>query len=78
MGTEDAKGRVGSLGCTAVSSAFRGKHIAVNLVIIGTRYLKDSGMQEAYLGYIYSGLEHLYGYAGYKICVCYMMAVKKL
>lgn len=78
VGTEDAEGGVGGLGCTAVKHAFRGKHIAVNLVTIGTKHLKDIGMKEAYLGYTYSGLDHLYGYAGYKICVYYMMAVKRL
>ncbi len=78
VGTEDTAGRTGSLSCTAVKHAFRGKHIAVNLVTVGTRYLKNSGMEEAYLGYTYSGLDHLYGYAGYKISVYYMMAVKRL
>ena len=29
-------------------------------------------------GYTYSGLDRLYGYAGYKICVYYMMATKDL
>lgn len=47
------------------------------MVTIGTKYLKDSGMKEAYLGYTYSGLDHMYGYAGYKICIYYMMAKKK-
>lgn len=78
VGIEDAGRQSGSIGCTAVRHAFRGKHIAVNLVMIGTKYLKDAGMREAYLGYTYTGLDHLYGYAGYKICIYYMMAVKAL
>lgn len=35
-------------------------------------------LKEAYLGYTYSGLDHMYGYAGYKICVYYNMAFKRL
>lgn len=69
---------LGSIGCTSVRKAYRGRHIAVNLVTLGTAHLKDCGMREAYLGYTYSGLDHLYGYAGYKICIYYMMAKKKL
>lgn len=74
---EEAPG-LGSIGCTAVRTAFRGRHIAVNLTKIGTRLLKDMGMREAFLGYTYSGLDKMYGYAGYKICVYYMMAKKRL
>lgn len=74
---EEAPG-LGSIGCTSVRTAFRGRHIAVNLTKIGTRLLKDMGMREAFLGYTYSGLDRMYGYAGYKICVYYMMAKKRL
>ena len=69
---------LGSVGCTTVKPSHQGRHIGVNMVIIGTKYLKDMGMKEAYLGYTYSGLDHMYGYAGYKICIYYMMARKKL
>ena len=68
---------LGSVGCTAVRSAFRGRHIAVNLVRLSTAHLKASGMKDAFLGYTYSGLDHMYGYAGYKICAYYMMAQKR-
>lgn len=78
VGIEDADRHLGSVGCTTVKHAYRGRHIAVNLVTIGTKYLKDIGVEEAYLGYTYSGLDRLYGYAGYKICIYYMMAVKEL
>ena len=67
---------LGSVGCTTVRPSHQGRHIGVNMVIIGTKYLKDAGMKEAYLGYTYSGLDHMYGYAGYKICMYYMMAKK--
>jgi len=69
---------LGSVGCTAVHPDYRGQHIAVNMVTLGTKYLKDVGMKEAYLSYTYSGLDHMYGYAGYKIFVYFMMAKKKL
>lgn len=69
---------IGSVGCTTVKSSHQGRHIGVNMVTIGTKFLKDAGMKEAYLGYTYSGLDHMYGYAGYKICIYYMMAKKQL
>ncbi len=72
------KSGLGSVGCTTVHPEFQGKHIAVNMVTLGTKYLKDAGMKEAYLSYTYSGLDHMYGYAGYKIFVYFMMAKKKL
>lgn len=77
-GDEDGGRRLGRLACITVRQECRGKHIAVNLVTLGTAYLKDIGMEEVYLGYTYSGLDHVYGYAGYKICVYYMMAEKEL
>lgn len=73
----DAKG-LGSVGCTTVSPAYRGRHIGVNMVLLGTKYLKEQGLQHGYLGYTYSGLDKMYGYAGYRICVYYFMAEKKL
>lgn len=77
VSTEEEK-NMGSVGCTAVKHACRGKHIALNLIILGTRYLKEAGLKEAFLGYTYSGLDYLYGCAGYKICIYYMMAKKDL
>ena len=73
----ESKG-VGSVGCTSVKHSHRGKHIGVNLVILGTKHLKDIGLPKAFLGYTYTGLDKMYGYAGYKICVYYFMAAKKL
>jgi len=71
----EAKG-LGSVGCTAVKSAHRGHHVAVNLVKLGTEALRLAGIRQAYLGYTYTGLDRLYGYAGYEICLYYMMAEK--
>lgn len=73
----EAKG-LGSVGCTAVSHKHRGKHIGVNMVVLGTKYLKELGLKNGYLGYTYSGLDKMYGYAGYKICIYYCMAQKQL
>lgn len=75
-GTEE-KG-LGSVGCTTVSHRYRGKHIGVNMVIFGTKYLKSLGLKHGYLGYTYSGLDKMYGYAGYQICVYYGMAQKTI
>ena len=72
------KNGLGSVGCTAVHPEYRGRHIAVNMVTLGTKYLKDVGLKDAYLSYTYSGLDKMYGYAGYKIFVYFMMAKKKL
>lgn len=68
----------GSVGCTAVAHNWRGRHIAGNMVLLGSRYLKDEGMKTGFLGYTYSGLDRLYGIAGYKICIYYAMAQKTL
>ena len=76
MGTE--RKDLGSVGCTAVSNKYRGKHIGVNMTILGTKYLKSIGYDGAFLGYTYSGLDKMYGYAGYQICVYYNMATKDL
>lgn len=69
---------LGSVGCTTVRHDDRGRHIGVNMVKIGTRYLKDIGLSEACLNYTYSGLDHMYGYAGYQICTYYMMGEKTI
>ena len=69
---------LGSVGCTAVRTVCRGRHIATNLVTLGTAYLKERGMTDAYLGYTYSGLDSLYGRVGYRICTYYMMAQRNL
>lgn len=68
----------GSVGCTAVRERHQGRGIASNLVILGTKRLKEAGMREAFLGYTYSGLDKLYGRAGYRICGYYFMAEKNL
>lgn len=76
LGTEGPG--LGSVGCTAVRPSHQGRGIATNLVILGTRSLRESGMREAFLGYTYSGLDRLYGRAGYRICAFYFMSEKAL
>lgn len=74
----NAETGLGTVGCTSVRNSSRGKGIATNMVTLGTKYLRDIGMKDAYLSYTYSGLDRMYGYAGYKICVYFMMARKQL
>lgn len=69
---------LGCVGCTTVKHSCRGKHIGVNIVIVGTNYLKDLGLTNANLSYTYTGMDHMYGYSGYKISCYYMMARKKI
>ena len=69
---------LGCVGCTTVKHSCRGKHIGVNIVIVGTNYLKDIGLTNANLSYTYTGMDHMYGYSGYKISCYYMMARKKI
>ncbi len=73
----DAPG-TGSAGCTAVRPAFRGRRIATNLVRIGTGTLQADGLERSFIGYTYSGLDRLYGAAGYSISTFYLMAHKQL
>jgi len=68
----------GSVGCTAVREEYQGRKIASNLVILGTADLKKAGVHRAFIGYTYSGLQRLYGRAGYEICTYYLMAQKDL
>ena len=70
--------KTGSSGCTAVRPAYRGRHIATHMVKAAAEALKEAGMREAALGYTYTGLDKLYGSAGYRISVYYMMAAKDL
>ncbi len=68
----------GTVGCTATHTDYRGRSIATNLVKIGTKYLQELGCSSAVLSYTYSGLDKLYGKAGYHITTRYMLAEKQL
>ena len=67
---------LGCVGCTCVSFNETHQKIGTNLVMLGTKYLKDIGLHNANLSYTYTGLDKLYGYSGYKISTYYMMGEK--
>lgn len=69
---------LGSVGCTATRPAAQGQGIATRLVQIGTRFLKDAGMERAFLGYTYTDIVRMYARAGYRISQKYFMAEKEL
>ena len=69
---------VGSIGCTTVHPDYQGRKIASSMIIRGAKHLFESGMKEGFLGYTYSGLDKLYGKAGYQVCTFYFMAKKSL
>lgn len=70
-------GEPGTIGCITVSPVERGKKIGSRMSIAATSYIKEKGLKRASLSYTYSGLDKMYGSAGYKICVYYFMAQKK-
>ncbi len=77
--SEEGEGEsTGSLGCTAVARRHQGQGIAKRLVAEGTAYLKAKGLEKSFIGYTYSGLQRLYGPAGYRISCYYDMAEKEL
>ena len=69
---------VGSLGCTAVRPEIQRQGVATRLCIAAVEAMRDAGMRRGFLGFTYSGLERLYGRAGFSPCAYYMMAQKEL
>lgn len=69
---------LGCVGCTCVMFSETHQGIATNMVILGTKYLKDLGLSKANLSYTYTGLDNMYGKAGYEISCYYMMAEKNV
>ena len=51
---------LGCVGCTCVSFQESHQGIGTNLVKVGTRYLKDSGLSTASLSYTYTGLDKMH------------------
>lgn len=70
-------GEPGVIGCVTVSPKARGKKIGSRMSVAATSYIKKKGLKRAFLSYTYSGLDKMYGSAGYKICVYYFMAKKE-
>ena len=69
---------VGSVGCTVTSEKHQGKGIATTLVKLGTKHLKESGLEKGFLGYTYTAIVHMYGRSGYEISMEYFMGQKIL
>jgi GNAT superfamily N-acetyltransferase len=69
---------MGSLACIATVPVQRGKGIAANMMMLGTRYLKDMGLIKSHLSYTYTDIVNIYHRAGYKICMEYFMGEKQL
>lgn len=67
---------LGNVGCTCVSFEETHQKIGTNMVKLGTKFLKDIGLKNASLSYTYSGLDVLYGAAGYEISTYYFMGEK--
>ena len=67
---------LGCVGCTCVSFKETHQKIGTNMVMLGTKYLKDIGLKNASLSYTYSGLDVLYGTSGYEISTYYFMGEK--
>ena len=77
-GCGEAAAGVGGIACVAVVPERRGRGIARALVCAATGALRRAGMARGFIGYTYSGLEQLYGAAGYRISMRYFMARKPL
>ena len=71
-------GGLGSIGCVAVANRARGRGVASDMVRCATRYITELGSVRGFLSYTYTGLDKLYGKAGFRISVYYMMAAKAL
>lgn len=69
---------VGSVGCTVTRKEYQGRGIATMMVKLGTRYLKEQGLNKAYLGYTYTGIVPMYGKSGYRISMKYFMGKKRI
>ena len=76
--TETEGKGVGSVGCTTTMHKHRGKGIASTMVRLGTKHLKNLGMDIAFLGYTYTAILNIYRRSGYEICMEYFMGEKNV
>lgn len=76
VGAESEGKVMGTVGCTATAHKYRNMGIATNMVRLGTKYLKDIGLSKAFLEYTYTEIVHMYGRAGYQVCMEYYMGEK--
>jgi len=68
----------GTLNCAVTVHKHRNKGIATNLVRLGTKHLKDSGLKRSFLSYTYTEIMDIYGRVGYKVYMEYFMGEKAL
>lgn len=66
----------GTLDCLVTAQEHRGKGIATTLTTLGTKHLKDIGMQNVYLCYTYTDIASMYRRIGYEVCMEYFMGEK--
>ncbi len=71
-------GEPGTIGCVTVSPKARGKKVGTRMCIAATSYIRQKGLNTSFLSYTYSGLDKMYGAAGYRVCIYYFMAQKEL
>lgn len=69
---------LGTIGCVTVSPKARNKKIGTRMTVAATSYIRQKGFSTAFLSYTYSGLDKMYGEAGYRVCIYYFMAQKEL
>jgi GNAT superfamily N-acetyltransferase len=75
---EGLRDNAATLDCLATAQKHRGKGIATALTTLGTKHLKDIGMQNAYLCYTYTDIANMYRRIGYEVCMEYFMGEKTL
>ncbi len=75
---DTSSGEPGIIGCVTVSPRARGKKVGTRMCIAATSYIRENGFNTAFLSYTYSGLDKMYGSAGYRVCIYYYMAQKEL
>ena len=79
VGIENAGGGDhGSIGCTATREAYRGRGIGTTMVRLATKHLRDIGADYAFIGFTNTDIMSIYAKSGYKICMEYFAAEKKL
>lgn len=69
---------LGEVGCTTTMHKYRNQGIATNMVRLGTKYLKEVGLDKAFLGYTYTDILNMYARSGYNVCMEYYMGEKML
>jgi len=77
IGIESGDNNIGYAGCIITKPRHRNKGIAANILNIGTRHMKDMGLEQVWLSYTYSAIVNTYSKLGYKVCMEYFMGEKE-